>query len=320
MRRPLLLLELDGSLGRSGYLQPLADLDLWSDRPIQPGARPAPRPDVPDFPSGGCDPDPVFDDAALLEGELQPLRVSRLSEGGYRVRFVDGETFDVSAEGDRVVRRGGATGGPDTRLLSRALGPPLALALAVRGIHLLHASAVTMHFGALALTAPSGGGKSTLAAAAVARPGHGLRRAGDDILAVRLGDRPRVLPAFPQLKLGDPSAYPEDLPTSLPLLGLLELERRPGPSECGLSRLSVEAAFRSLTHATVAARLFDRDLLAAHFDLATRTARDLPVFRLSYPSGFEHLDRVLDELEHLAGSLAPGGRRPGVDSSGPSET
>lgn len=231
--------------------------------------------------------------------------MSRLTRGGYRVLFVDGESFDVSAEGNRIVRHGGAADAASSRVLARALGPPMALALAIRGIHLLHASALAAPNGALALTAPSGGGKSTLAAAAVARPAHELRRAGDDILAVRLAARSRIFPAFPQLKLGDPCAYLDGLPESLPLLGLVELDRRPGGGDHQIARVSVADAFRSLTHATVAARLFDRELLSAHFDLVASAARELPVYRFSYPSGLEHFDPVLDELARLAENSTP---------------
>jgi hypothetical protein len=80
------------------------------------------------------------------------------------------------------------------------LGPVLALLLHLRGMLVLHASAIDLGGRAVAFAGHKGAGKSTTAAAFVAQ-GH--RLLADDALAIDLSDprRPSILPAFPQLKL-----------------------------------------------------------------------------------------------------------------------
>lgn len=84
-------------------------------------------------------------------------------------------------------------------------GPGLAIALMQRGLTLLHASAVVIDGRAVAFSADSGHGKSTLAAAMHAR-GHALLT--DDVCAL---DGRDALPAFALLKVAD---------ASLPWLGI----------------------------------------------------------------------------------------------------
>jgi ABC-type multidrug transport system fused ATPase/permease subunit len=80
-----------------------------------------------------------------------------------------------------------------------AAGPVLALALALRGQPCLHASAVSIRGQAVAFTAPSGGGKSTLAALACRA---GAELVVDDTLAVAVdGSDVRCLPGSRGLRL-----------------------------------------------------------------------------------------------------------------------
>ncbi len=97
-------------------------------------------------------------------------------------------------------------------------GSVLAVTLHLRGLLVLHASAVEMNGGAVAFLGGPGWGKSTTAAALHAR---GYRMVTDDVLAVDLdgGNSPTALPAFPQFKLWPEAAIAlgYDLET-LPLL------------------------------------------------------------------------------------------------------
>jgi hypothetical protein len=80
------------------------------------------------------------------------------------------------------------------------LGGALGLLLHQRGYLVLHASAVAIDNVAVVFLGNSGEGKSTLAFA-LCTEGHGI--IADDIVAVDLSEpgEPRVLPAFPRLKI-----------------------------------------------------------------------------------------------------------------------
>ena len=69
-----------------------------------------------------------------------------------------------------------------------------------RGLFPLHASTVVSGGQAIAIAAPSGTGKSTMAAALAAR---GFSVVGDDICVIQTGSSaaPQVLPTYPRLRL-----------------------------------------------------------------------------------------------------------------------
>lgn len=100
---------------------------------------------------------------------------------------------------------------PDIRVF--LLGTVLAILCFQRGLLPLHASAVDVGGQALLLSGVSGAGKSTLAAAFSAR---GYRLLSDDLCALALADGqpPRVLPAFPRLKLWRDSATRLQVPVT----------------------------------------------------------------------------------------------------------
>lgn len=97
------------------------------------------------------------------------------------------------------------------------LGPLFAMLLRQRGLLVLHASCVAIDGVAVAFMTYSGGGKSTLAEALNNR-GYDLLT--DDVMAIDLsGDRPMVIPSFPQIKLlPDAAAAIGPAPDTLPLL------------------------------------------------------------------------------------------------------
>jgi hypothetical protein len=309
-RLPPIRLLLDAHSGASGWLQLFAGGELWTASPVGAGARRAPRPQIAE--AAVAPPatwSPIYDGPGLVDGGLHRLRSFLSSRGERRVDFADGESFRVDAEGG-VVRRVGA-GPAGARSLERALGAPLALALAVRGLHLLHASAIARRSatgspdGAVAFTATSGAGKSTLAAAA-GRPGD-LRwlRIADDQLPVRLAPPVAALAHFPQLKLAPDEAYPASAPRALPLLHLCEIEHSPDFRSIELERLDPASACLALVRATVAAKLFDPALLQRHFEACAAAGRELPVHRLRFPSGLAHLPEVLAAIAREVEGSAP---------------
>ncbi|HLK50256.1 MAG TPA: hypothetical protein VKT49_19070 [Bryobacteraceae bacterium] len=70
--------------------------------------------------------------------------------------------------------------------------------LHLRGVTCLHASAVALRDGVVALCGPSGAGKSTLAAALVSR---GLPLVSDDVVPIRPGPPVMAGPGLPELRL-----------------------------------------------------------------------------------------------------------------------
>lgn len=300
MRTPILL-HLREWEGEAGFLQELAGQTLWSARPLLPEARPASRPRRSST-GGSSEWRIVYDGPGLVEGRIQRIVSSRAPDGTRQVAYEDGEVFQVDADGGEILHlRGPADRAADRRSLERALGAPFALALAPRGIYLLHASGVAIEGVALALAAPSGGGKSTLAAAAAR---NGLARLADDQLPVRLGRTPAVLPRFPQLKLGPGENYPPQAPEEIRFGALVEIEHSPATEEAAIDRLPTGAAALALTRATVAARLFDEELLAAHFTACAEAAERVAVARLTFPSGVDRLPGALAALGELANRLA----------------
>ena len=96
-----------------------------------------------------------------------------------------------------------AAGADDAVVRHLLLGPVLAHLLWQRGIFTLHASVLRVQGRSLAFVGVSGEGKSTTAAA-LGAAGHGL--VCDDVAALTVvGERIRVLPGFPRIRLHDDS-------------------------------------------------------------------------------------------------------------------
>lgn len=288
---------LDLGSGGDGWLQRLADLELWCDLPLLPGARPAPRQAIAAPAPAGEPGRLVYDGPGSVTGRLERVRAWRSPAGFRTVEFERGERFRVDPSGGRVDAIPPAAA-DDLRALELALGAPLALALAIRGVHLLHASAIVAGGAVVALAGPSGTGKSTLAAAAARS--ERWRRAADDILPVRLDEPPKALPAFPQLKLPPAEGWPAEAASTLALAALVEIEHGPGGGAPRLERLHGAEALRALVASTVAARLFDDTLLSAHLERAGRAAGSLWIGRLRFASGERGLAAALTALEPLA--------------------
>ncbi len=302
MARPRIVLRLDPESGSEGFLQPFVDGELWCERRILPGARPAalaaPPPEARPSPRRGL---AIYDGPGILEGQTRRIRVWAAPSGGYLLDLDSEETWTVSEAGAQVACHHRSAHRTESADLAWALGPPAVLALAMYGVHLLHAAAVAGTRGAVALAADSGVGKSTLAAAAAQWPRLGLRRVADDLLAVRLGAPESVaLPRFPQLKLADPGPDAPVEAGSLPLIALCLLVRSEDAAGASLDRLEPASALRALIDATVGARLFDAGLLAGHFEACAAAASSLPVFRLHYASGLEQLEAPLALVATLA--------------------
>lgn len=301
---PALTLRLLAEPAKLGWREPFAGGELLSDVPLRPDSPPCALQWAP----AAAERESarpwrlVYDGPGLVHGELEPV-CAETAEGRCRVRFADGETFLVEApdaSGTLLIRRSHPSPRGLAASLERALGAPIALALATHRIWLLHASAVAGASGVVALTARSGGGKSTLAAAAANLAGLGLRRVADDQLPVRFEPRPSALPHYPQLKLALTSSYPRDGPADLPLRAVVAIDHAAdGPRVPQLVELSPTEACLELVRSTASARLFDATRASAHLTACAGTAARVRVLQLRFRSGPAELAAALSQIASL---------------------
>lgn len=237
--------------------------------------------------------DLTFDGDVLVAGRHRRLSAASAPAAGGRSFHVAVEgvgSFAVAGDGGALRQLSEAPGAARPALLEVALGPPLVLALALRGVFCLHASAARAPSGgALLFLGDSGCGKSTLAAHLDARAGW--CRLSDDVTPV--DDALRADPRFPQLSLPDSGAEVAAEPAAVETLCLLQ----PG-DRLHVEPVPVSEAVRTVVRQTVAARLFDPPLLAAHLEWAGRLAA-AGVHRLEHPHGADHLPAVAAAVERL---------------------
>lgn len=136
-------------------------------------------------------------DVVVRFGKLNDL--DRRSNGGdYFLGSVEGVGLLLVREGCEIVVD--PEPGLDEGVLRPViLGPLFSMLLRQRGFLVLHASSVAIDSVAVAFMTHSGGGKSTMADAFHSR-GYSLLT--DDVMAIDLsGEKPMVIPSFPQVKL-----------------------------------------------------------------------------------------------------------------------
>ncbi len=211
----------------------------------------------------------------------------------------------------------------------RLLGTVLSYWLERSGIPALHAAAVVPEGGAIAFLAGHNGGKSSLAACFMQK-GNPLLT--DDILPVEyIGGNFIGRPGYPQMRLWPEEARyflggyrdleqvhplyskrrvrvdsPGGLGTfcdlSQPLAGLYFLERRkPEEEAIEIAPISPGAAVIELVRNSFSAQIVEAmQLRPQRLGIFARMVKKLPMRRVRYPSGFEHLLRVrqaiLDDL------------------------
>jgi hypothetical protein len=213
-----------------------------------------------------------------------------------------GETL-LKVEGSRdflIARRGAqiAWADPSQALtdLDREVlvGPALVLALALRGVWSLHASAVMIGERTLLILGETGQGKSTLAA----RLAQTHPRVADDILPVTSDANLTAWPRFPQLKLPMDSQPGATLPEAIPA-GWICLLAPADASSPALKRITPSRAAQFLLRHTAGTRLLEPALLAQHLDFCARAAQQVPAYELTYPHRRDALPRVQALLEQV---------------------
>jgi hypothetical protein len=176
------------------------------------------------------------------------------------------------------------------------LGPVLVLALALRGVWSLHASAAKYKEKVVVFLGESGQGKSTLAE--YLSRNEQWQLVADDILPVKMdASGLNVLPRFPQLKLPVDSQPGIDLPEQLPLSMLVVLEHAEASQMPELKKLLIAQTVQSLLSHTAGTRMFTPSLLSQHLEFSTRAAQQIPAFKLIYPHRRDTLQQIKDFLE-----------------------
>lgn len=195
--------------------------------------------------------------------------------------------------------------------------------LEIHQTSVLHASALKADDKALAFLGPSGGGKSTLAAYLMA---SGFSLVSDDLLAIRGHNSPfSVLPSFPSIRLWPPDSeilteYTVSINKVAPrfekqrlnlnpnifcqqpqiLQRIYLLDRRTqeaGSTSIQISSIHHRNALIELLRFSFIGRLSAAaDLSKQRLAFFTKLAREVPIKRLSYPSGYEFLPEVRDRI------------------------
>jgi hypothetical protein len=293
------------------------ELDLPGSEPAA-GAPPTLRLDLADGPAGeGWEPR-----AQATRADGSPLWSLHERDGAYLLRLDGSSEIELDLPRGRAVLRP-EDGVPLEGAVQDFLGSGLALAGALRGRVVLHASAVATEDGAVAFVGNSGAGKSTVAGWLASR---GAELAAEDLLVLEPGDgRFDVLPGSSALKLDRSGpldgAGDEPVPRSphkgwaraaaaaepVPLRALFLLERdADGPP---VEPVRGSAAFAALMgHVTVAGLMrpetLGGSLQAGQADLVMRLAGSVSVARLRYPSGPEGLEEVARAVEAQVGAAA----------------
>jgi hypothetical protein len=236
------------------------------------------------------------------------------ADGALRAAWREHFEFFVAGDGSKVLWRRLARV-PDEVLFTYLLNQVLSECLAARGVESLHASAVVVQGGAVALLGDSGFGKSTLAAGMM-RAGHALLT--DDVLVLEFkGSRVLAQPSLARLKLhpdgteaffGARASLPmntftdkkilrlqraEHAARRVPLRALFVLPSATRATRVGIRRASERRASIELMRSrfTVAPRGARRR--AQQFRFVCRLARTVPVWLLSYPRRLDMLPQVV---------------------------
>lgn len=179
-------------------------------------------------------------------------------------------------------------------------GPALVTLLAKKHVYCMHAGAVSTDVGVLAMVGESGVGKSTLSRH---KDSH-WAQISDDILPLRLNNELttiHVVEDFPQLKL--PACRVVAPPSRELALDFL-LRLAPQPTEqISFKVLSRTDALLQIVRHTVAARLFDQNVMREHARFAKRMSGRIPVIEVNYPRNLNGLAELRDAVMEFCSSL-----------------
>lgn len=200
-------------------------------------------------------------------------------------------------------------------------GMVLAFCLHLMGKGNLHASAFVTEFGVIGLMAAAGSGKSTLAATFGAR---GLPLLTDDVLAIdetsvgfmansglphvslsplsvsgifgTNGNRPSGFLNGDKLRLDVDGKWATTAVGKSELNRLIVLSRVPEGADISIVRIPEIEATRIVAENSLCLEFLPQEELSRHLAFASRIARSVPVWRMSYPSGFDRIPEIQDAV------------------------
>jgi len=176
-------------------------------------------------------------------------------------------------------------------------GCVLTLALAMRGVWSLHASAALIKDCLVVILGETGQGKSTLAEYL---DEAGLARIADDVLPVKnSAGGLMAFPRYPQLKIDNDAQPWLNQPESLPVKAVCVLLPVDGQIPAAITQLAAGETATALLAHTAGTRLFDADLLKQHLAFCTETAAQVAGFRLTYPHSKTALPAIKKLLEEM---------------------
>lgn len=249
----------------------------------------------PSFSENGC-PQLISRTEGWVAGAQRIVEVYDI-ESGFLIKIEGGGEFFVTPQGEMI---GKLVSDIELSQLDREilLGPVLVLALALRGVWSLHASAVMFHEMVIVFLGESGQGKSTLAG--YLAQNLEWRLVADDILPVTIEPSGiTVWPHFPQLKLPAEAQPCVGLPEQLPLKSICVLEPVEPAHKPELQRISTAQGVRSLLSHIAGTRMFDATLLAKHLEFCAQAAEQISFCQLSYPHRRDALSEIREALETL---------------------
>lgn len=257
------------------------------------------------------------------------FRCGRLRDGTTYLRWDGLFEFLISRDGRRILyhRHKQATLESFTVYL---VGQVLSFSFLSFGTDPLHGTSVVVDGEAVALLGDCGYGKSTLAAALLAR---GFPIVTDDLIALEQRDTRWVVhPGIPRIKLFHsvarrvlgsslggtpmnngtsklviPLKARQTVPQAMPLKAVYVLSdvgrrRALGPAGVRIEHLSGREAFLEVIRAAFNLLVLERTRVAGQFAFAARLVADVPVRRLTYPRNLSLLPAVCDTvLADLAG-------------------
>lgn len=231
-------------------------------------------------------------------------------------------TFSFSEENEQIVAAADASAARG-RIVDAYYRTVLPLALQTRGIEVLHASAVSMQGGIVAICGIKETGKSTIAYA-LSRRGHSLRaddavpftRSGDIVQALSLPFTMRLRPAsaaffgrngMSERKSLHANAHGMMLHTQERLAAVFVLERNssalPTTAPC-INRLMGAPAFLSaLTHAYCFSPNNEAQtarMVQHYLDLAA----NVPIFEVRFGAGLRWLPAITSAIEEMVAAVA----------------
>jgi hypothetical protein len=247
----------------------------------------------------------VYDGPGWLGGYERRV-VSWAGSDGYEitVEIAEEQTarFLVDPSGNTITCTSIAAPGQRQLIEEAAMGPALAVALALHDVFCLHASAALAPQGVVVFLGDSAAGKSTLASYLASQQGPGWPLVADDMLALEWREDSLVAHTdFPQPRLA-PHAQPGRLVTSPQPLAALVCLQPESPPAAGRATVSAATlppseAVHVLASQTLALRLFDRPLTVGHLTFVSQLVSSIGVVSLRYPHTAVSLPATQNVLE-----------------------